>query len=315
MEEELKNEFGDNNYNVDDSDSNNWILTGNVQEKEQSITIPAGEIVDTTWQKAFEFPQNDFTRYTLDEGTKTITLLQYGPRLEGDIEIKSYAIIEGKKYNTKFQDSILNMFTGSMGLTSVKITDKIDTTNITSLSGLFAGDSELTSIDLSGLNTSNVTDMSRMFNACYKLKKVNLSGLNTSKVNNMSDMFNTCKVLTNVDLSKINTSNVTNMSRLFNNCFELENIDLSEFNTSSVTNMSYMFNDCSMLKYIYASDNFIINNSALSEDMFQRCSSLKGGNGTEYDSSKTDATMAHIDTAVYENGTLVNGTSGYFTAK
>ncbi len=39
LENELKTEFGENNYSVDDSDNTNWILNA----KGQSITIPAGK--------------------------------------------------------------------------------------------------------------------------------------------------------------------------------------------------------------------------------------------------------------------------------
>lgn len=38
LENELKKEFGENNYNVDDSDNTNWILTA----QGQSVTIEAG---------------------------------------------------------------------------------------------------------------------------------------------------------------------------------------------------------------------------------------------------------------------------------
>ena len=38
LEEELEKEFGENNYSVDDSDTNNWILSANGQ----SVSIPAG---------------------------------------------------------------------------------------------------------------------------------------------------------------------------------------------------------------------------------------------------------------------------------
>ena len=39
LEEELEKEFGENNYNVDDSDNTNWILSA----KGQDVTIPAGK--------------------------------------------------------------------------------------------------------------------------------------------------------------------------------------------------------------------------------------------------------------------------------
>ena len=39
LEDELEKEFGANNYNVDDSDNTNWILSA----KGQSVTVPAGK--------------------------------------------------------------------------------------------------------------------------------------------------------------------------------------------------------------------------------------------------------------------------------
>ena len=39
LEEELEKEFGENNYNVDDSDNTNWILSA----KGQNVAIPAGK--------------------------------------------------------------------------------------------------------------------------------------------------------------------------------------------------------------------------------------------------------------------------------
>ena len=101
-----------------------------------------------------------------------------------------------------------------------------------------------------------------------------------------------------------NTSNVTNMSAMFAGCISLETLDLSGFDTSSVTNMIAMFSGCSQLRKIVVSDRFTVNNITASASMFSGCTNLKGGNGTIYDSSKTDASMAHIDTTE---------TPGYFT--
>ena len=42
LEEELEKEFGENNYNVDDSDNTNWILSA----KGQDVTIPAGKATE-----------------------------------------------------------------------------------------------------------------------------------------------------------------------------------------------------------------------------------------------------------------------------
>ena len=312
LEEELEKEFGENNYNVDDSDSNNWILTGKVQEKEQNVTIPAGEIVDTTWQQAFIFPEyGNLTRFTLDESNKTLTL-KGGPPLKAEnIEIKNYAVINGVKYMTKFPDSCSSLFVASSAKT-IKIDSKIDTSNVNNMSGMFLQCTNLTELEISDFNTNNVTNMSQLFQSCKLLSTLNLSKWNTSKVTDMNQTFCNCQLLKDLDVSTWNTSKVENMYSMFANCDSLESIDLSSFNTNSVTNMSQMFvgsaePTTSLLKEIIVSTDFSTNSVENSQNMFKRCINLVGGNGTTFNSSKIDATMAHID----------GGTSnpGYFTAK
>ena len=84
-------------------------------------------------------------------------------------------------------------------------------------------------------------------------------------------------------------------------------INVSSFNTSNVTNMGYMFRDSTNLKTIYASSKYNTSKVISSGNMFTGCTSLVGGQGTVYDSTKVDKTYARID----------GGTSspGYFTLK
>ena len=49
LESELEKEFGENNYNVDDSDNDNWVLTA----KGQNVTIPAGKIDEQSTNKVY----------------------------------------------------------------------------------------------------------------------------------------------------------------------------------------------------------------------------------------------------------------------
>ena len=101
-----------------------------------------------------------------------------------------------------------------------------------------------------GSNTSNVTTMIGMFGGCKSLTSLDLRNFNTSNVTNMSFMFNVCSSLKSLDLSNFNTSNVTNMMRMFNNCSELETLYISGWNMSNVNSMSSMFYGCSKLKTI-----------------------------------------------------------------
>lgn len=82
---------------------------------------------------------------------------------------------------------------------SVKIEGAIA---ILTATGMFAGCSSLTSLDLSGLDASSVTDMSLMFYGCSKLTSLDLSGLDTSKVTNMWRMFYGCLSLRAVKLGE-----------------------------------------------------------------------------------------------------------------
>ena len=71
--------------------------------------------------------------------------------------------------------------------------------------------------------------------------------------------------------------------------------------------MRVMFSNCKNLKTIYVSSKFNTSSVSNSSDMFKNCTSLVGGQGTVYNSSKINKTYARID----------GGTSspGYFTGK
>ena len=318
LEVELEKEFGQNNYNVNDDSDEEWILFAKVQGKEQSITIPAGEIdlsVDTTWQQAFIFPTyGNYTRYTLDETNKTLTLKSGPPLTTENVEIKKYAIINGIKYNTKFPDSCNALFVNSQ-MKTLTIDATIDTSNVIDMNRMFLSCDKLSSLKISGFNTCNVTNMEYMFYGCNSLREIDLSNWNTASVKNMGNMFQGCGALEHLNLSQFDTKIVEKMNAMFLGCNSLVSLDLSSFNTNNVTNMAYMFASQtsleselieSKIKTIYVSNNFVINSVEESEKMFKGCSKLEGGNGTIYDENKIDASMAHIDTG--EN-------PGYFTAK
>ena len=64
LEEELENAFGENNYNVDDSSNENWILTA----QGESVTIPAGIKEKTLVQKITATNYGDEVDYTASNG-------------------------------------------------------------------------------------------------------------------------------------------------------------------------------------------------------------------------------------------------------
>ncbi len=106
--------------------------------------------------------------------------------------------------------------------TSIKLSD-IDTSLITDMSGVFAGDlyngHPAPRSDFSGIenwDVSNVTDMERMFYDCVDLN-IDISSWNVSKVKYMGYMFTSCEKF-NQDLSLWDISNVIDMGSMFSYC-------------------------------------------------------------------------------------------------
>ena len=178
-----------------------------------------------------------------------------------------------------------------------------DTSKVTDMQSMF-NNSYARTLDVSNFDTSNVTNMSSMFDGSYAAT-LDLSSFDTSKVTNMYYMFEGSRATT-IDVSSFDTSKVTDMSEMFADS-QTTILDLSSFDTSNVEYMWDMFYDSENLKTIYVSNKFNTNNVVSSSNMFLRCTSLVGGSGTVYDSSKIDKTYARID----------GGTSnpGYFTSK
>ena len=175
------------------------------------------------------------------------------------------------------------------------------------MSNMFERCSSLTSLDLGSFDTSSVTDMGCMFGGCQSLTSLDLGSFDTSSVTDMGSMFYECSSLTSLDLGSFDTSSVTDMGCMFGGCQSLTSLDLGSFDTSSVTDMRSMFSRCSLLETIYATGKYT---TALEEscgdNAFSGCLSLRGGNGTKYSDSHTDASYARIDAP---------GQPGYFSDK
>ncbi len=222
-------------------------------------------------------------------------------------EMQNLTSIEGIQYlNTSEVTTMSGMFWECTELTAVDVSG-FDTRKVTDMSWMFSECYELNGLDVSGWNTSNVTTMQGLFGNCSSLTSLDVSHFNTSNVTNMSQLFDGCSGLTSLDVSNFDTSNVTDMSYMFNWCKGLQQLDLSVFNTSKVTNMSCMFNESSNLRTIYVGDGWTTAAVTSSSYMFDVCTSLVGGKGTTYNANHVDAAYAHID----------GGTSnpGYFSEK
>ena len=125
---------------------------------------------------------------------------------------------------------------------------KIDTSGVTSMSGMFDNCYILVSIPM--LDTSSVTNMSSMFNNCYTLTSIPM--LDTSSVTDMSNMLRTCLSLTTIPM--LDTSSVTSVIYMFDNCYSLTHANLKNVKLAYQLNYSALLSKESLL--------YIINNEA-----------------------------------------------------
>ena len=184
----------------------------------------------------------------------------------------TYAVFAASFANAR-PTTTKSWFNSKSQLLSITGMEYLNTSEVTDMSGMFAGCQNLISLDVSGFNTAKVTNMESMFYQCNSLTSLDVSNFNTAKVTNMESMFEYCQSLTSLDVSNFNTSNVTNMSNMFSECGDVTSLDVSHFNTSNVTNMKNMFNECSGLTSLDVS-HFNTENVTNMEGMFYYCHSL-----------------------------------------
>lgn len=245
---------------------------------------------------SFEIPKESVTKIIFQNRISPIEGAElsrdFSPNQDGSCML--YAVEnqdEAGTYTLYFQgndeiwlESGINYFALFTKLREFENMEVLNTSQVTSMRQMFAGCTELTSLDLSSFDTSKVTDMWGMFAQCSKLTNLNISNFDTSKVTRMAWMFENTG-LTGIDLSHFDTSQVTDMSGMFYNNQNLKWVDVSSFDTSKVTNMEQMFNDCVQLKNLNLA-NFNTSSVTNMHDMFAGCTSLTNLNVSNFDTSK-----------------------------
>lgn len=176
-------------------------------------------------------------------------------------------------------------FCGS-AITEIEGLEKMDTSNITDMSSMFAFCQGLSNLNLSNFDTSNVTNMSKMLYCCSGIETLNVSSFDTSKVTDMETMFCSNGGLKQIiGIEQFNTSNVTNMAYMFAYSHNLTSLNLSNFDTRNVENMSLMFMQCENLKNVNLS-SFDTSKVTQMNEMFRNCKNLENLNLKNFDTSK-----------------------------
>ena len=187
LEDELEKEFGENNYNVDDSDTDNWILTGKVKEKEQNVTIPAGKV--TILEPGLYNSETNDLIYSWNELIDNDILNVVGKSL---YSCKDKTKIDGKLILDNSITAIANgAFSGCTNLKNIKIGNKVEIITNGAFQG--TGLSEIVIPD-------SVTEVSgSAFNSCNNLKKVTL-GNGLIKLGNGDPTFGNCTQLNSITI-------------------------------------------------------------------------------------------------------------------
>ena len=131
------------------------------------------------------------------------------------------------------------------------ILDKVDADrgleNITDLSGLFSGWSNL--IDISAMNRfskSSISNMDDIFSGCSSLTDISaLEDMDVSNVYSMNRAFSGCSKLSNIQpLANWNVSKLNSAKAMFQSC-PLESLSpLKDWNVISLYDIESMFNSC-----------------------------------------------------------------------
>ncbi|MBO7597013.1 MAG: BspA family leucine-rich repeat surface protein, partial [Bacteroidales bacterium] len=243
---------------------------------------------------------------------------------------KDWSKVETVVFDQSYTDNVLPTscafwFSNFKNLKEIQNLDKLNTSQVTNMYGMFMNCSSLETIDISTFSTTSLkkdqeeeTDgIKYMFYGCKKLKSITLYNPETpsvhftpsSNITSLSGIFSDCNALETIDLSYFDIgTNITDMSQMFYNCNTITTLDLSKFNTNNVTDMSAMFYYCNNLTTILVDQNiWKTNNGTNTSAMFSGCINLIGNNGTQYDDSQTSGDYAHIDEGQDNPGYFTTG--------
>lgn len=120
----------------------------------------------------------------------------------------------------------------------------LDTSQVTSLY-FMCNDSDITSLDLSGLELGNVYTIYYMLKDCSKLTTLDITGVDFGKVSNGSGALMNCQNLTSI-IGELKFPSMTNANSMFSGCSKLTILDFHN-STGKVTNIGTICNNCSKL--------------------------------------------------------------------
>lgn len=138
-------------------------------------------------------------------------------------------------------DSLRYLFRNLPNVTYIN-TKNVVTDNVTTILGIFSGDTSLETLDLSHWNTKNLTEINDAFYNCTSLKEIKGTNLwNLESLEQAYGAFQNCNELIEITLN-FNNSPINNIACLFKNCTKLSRINgVEDWDTSKVTSFNNTF--------------------------------------------------------------------------
>lgn len=194
--------------------------------------------------------------------------------------------------NTDSCTNMAKMFSWTSLGNILDVIKDFNTSNVTTMEGMFENSLDTYELDLSSWDVSKVTNMNHMFSDSICLISLNMEGWEPTNLESADYMFQGC-----YNLREFNqwgaAPNIKSTDHMFENCFEMLVLDVTCFDGAVIEKAERMFYCTQYVEYIY-SNGFTITEPAF--DMFTYCDAIKGP--TPFD-GRTGSDMAT--------------TTGYFT--
>lgn len=191
--------------------------------------------------------------YNVDIASGTITLLRCAAK--GDATVYGCVLIDNIPFRTVIAS---RCFTDCPDLTSLRfvpgfgveggpdVAVDLKAKTESDMSRLFAGDTGLTALDLTGIDFTHATDLSYLCDGCAALTDLTLGEIvpaidAASPCVSCAGMFRGCSLVSSIDLTGMDATAVTDMSCMFQGCANAAITWSRDFHTEHVTTMSHMF--------------------------------------------------------------------------
>lgn len=208
----------------------------------------------------------DWTHSTQEfEGLALRNLLDshFKPGSETRKELKHIQFLTQSNSRIKATGSFQGIFQGFSEVTAIDGLEKVDTSNITSMSNLFSGMSNLKSVDISAMDTSSVSGMAYMFQNTSQLETLDFSSFDTSNVKAIFGMFQGASSIKSLDLSSFNTSKITSFLDMFSGMTQLHSLNLSSFTSENISSPMRMLYKTKNLRVLTLSSKLKLSGSSL----------------------------------------------------